>query len=380
MRNVVVFGGRAEDLKAGTGPIEVVETGIIGGIPLACGVVHTPDPQFDRKASENRLRVLVKIKAFSCNYRDQALMLMAASKGVERSFYVVGSEFVGEVVDMGPEVTGFDTGDRVIGDNSYTGSGVNAQGGLEGVPTNHASKEYQVFHQSKLIPIPNEMPDEVAAAFSIGAQTVYSMIRKLNVTDRSNVLVTAARSNTSLFAINALKQSTENIYATTTSMQFERSLKELGVRGLFQFDRAVESLAQLTGLGEVSTSLGGFDCVFDPFFDLHLEKALDVMAPGGRYITCGLYDQYQSLLGQELEDTALDFKRMLTLVFVKNLQIIGNCIGLTADLSKALEDYAAGSFKVIIDSVFSGHQVGDFFKQTYSAPDRFGKVVYRYTE
>ena len=58
---------------------------------------------------------------------------------------------------------------------------------------------------------------------------------------------------------------------------------------------------------------------------------------------------------------------------------MGNCLGTTEDLKNALQDYASGDLKVIIDSVFTGNQVGAFFDRTYNAPDRFGKVVYRYS-
>jgi NADPH:quinone reductase-like Zn-dependent oxidoreductase len=63
---------------------------------------------------------------------------------------------------------------------------------------------------------------------------------------------------------------------------------------------------------------------------------------------------------------------------LKNLQITGNCIGLTSDLQKAIEDFEAGKLEVIVDSVFSGSQISEFLHRTYNAKDRFGKVVYRY--
>ena len=43
------------------------------------------------------------------------------------------------------------------------------------LPANHASKEFQIFHKAKLTKIPDSMPDETAASFSIGAQTTYAV-------------------------------------------------------------------------------------------------------------------------------------------------------------------------------------------------------------
>jgi D-arabinose 1-dehydrogenase-like Zn-dependent alcohol dehydrogenase len=70
--------------------------------------------------------------------------------------------------------------------------------------------------------------------------------------------------------------------------------------------------------------------------------------------------------------------RELISVMIKNLHIIGNCIGLTSDLQAALDDYDRGTLKVAVDSVYSGHEVGAFLDRTYNARDRFGKVIYQY--
>ncbi len=65
-------------------------------------------------------------------------------------------------------------------------------------------------------------------------------------------------------------------------------------------------------------------------------------------------------------------------VMTKNLQIIGNCLRTTEDRENALLDYTSGKLKIIIDSVFTGNNIGVFFDRTYNTQERFGKVVYRY--
>ena len=76
------------------------------------------------------------------------------------------------------------------------------------------------------------MPTEVAAAFPLAAQTSYSMIRKLNPAPGENILDTAAKSNTSLFAINALKKYDVNVYAVSTSTQFKEQLQQMDLIAL----------------------------------------------------------------------------------------------------------------------------------------------------
>jgi NADPH:quinone reductase-like Zn-dependent oxidoreductase len=103
------------------------------------------------------------------------------------------------------------------------------------------------------------------------------------------------------------------------------------------------------------------------------------MATGGRYITCGFYDQYLQMLGRSFEYTGLSCREIMTLAMLNNLSIIGNCIGLIEDLEKAIQDYESGRLKVVIDSVFTENQAAAFFQRTYCSSDRFGKVVLAYT-
>jgi lantibiotic modifying enzyme len=54
-------------------------------------------------------------------------------------------------------------------------------------------------------------------------------------------------------------------------------------------------------IGHIVARIGGFDCVIDPLCDIHLGKAVDVMNYGARYVTCGFYDQYSSLIGKDTQ-------------------------------------------------------------------------------
>ena len=348
----------------------------LAGEPLVFCLLQEPSPDFDVTAPANRYRVLVRKRAFSCNYRDKGLIFNGVKSGYKHAYVVIGSEFSGDVVAIGSEVTGFRVGDRVMGDNHYIGG--NPGGEFEeGVPTNAASKEYQTFHQAKLIGIPPEMTYEIAASFSIGAQTSYSMARKLDLVKGARVLVTAAKSNTALCTISALRKHDVEVYASTTSPRFEQELQEMGVRELFHVDSQV-GLARVPRIQSVAREIGGFDGVVDPFFDLHLGSIMSVMAPGGRYVTCGWYDQYLSLIGKQSPYENPSLLRVIMNAMLGNVQIIGNCLGLTRDLERAITDFMAGDFKTVIDSVHSFNREHDFLHRSFDAPDRFGKVIYRY--
>src|SRR5215475_2422305 len=376
MRNVAILGNKTKELLAKNPSVSTIN---LHGVPVNCGIVATRPPAFE-SGEKDRKRALVNVRAFSCNYRDQALILTASRKGPENSFYTIGSDFVGEVMAVGEDVEGFAVGDKVIGDYSYIGAQFVETPYRQGVTTNHSSTEYQAFEVNKIVKVPSEMPNEVAGAFSVNAQTAYSILRKLEINDGDNVLVTAARSHTSMFAINGLRKYRANVYALTTSKGYEEQFARLGVKEILQADSRLNLLAEDPRVLEVARSIGGFDHVIDPFYDVYLPKVVYVMAPGGKYISCGFWSQYRRLIDEKAQapDPNLRLQHALTYAIVNNLQILFNCLGDGNDLRNAIDDYAAGDLNVVIDSVHTGNEVGAFLTRAYMAPDRFGKVVYRY--
>jgi NADPH:quinone reductase-like Zn-dependent oxidoreductase len=325
--------------------------------------------------------VLVKVRAFSCNHTDKALIFAISRKCGEGACYsCVGSEFVGEVIAVGMQVSKFQVGDRVMGNNQFATSDIPEI--LPGFPTNSASRRCRYIHEDKLISVPFDMPDIVAAAFSVGAQTSYSMVRKLHVQAGKNILVTASTSNISLFVVNMLKNYALNIYTTTTKgMNYTRyKLIRMGVKEVIPVTPSLFSLRENRRIEEIVMQTGGFDYIIDPFFDLYLSKVMYTLAVEGIYITCGRGDLYQHLTEQTFLPKSQSLQDLMLYATVHNIQLIGNMSGQTEDLVHALADYSAGLLDITIDSVFRENEVAAFFERTYNAPDRFGKVVYCYDD
>lgn len=373
MRNIAIF--QENDRSTLEGNTQRI---CIGGITFKCGILHTPEPLFNRKAPEFHHKVLVRKLAFSCNYRDRNLIFDTVKDGAANRPLVIGSDFVGEVVDVGIQITELRAGDRVIGDCSYP---CKVLGAHSGVPTNHASSEYEVFHWAKLMQVPTSMPVPIAAAFSICAQTSYSMIRRLCIKAGDNILVTAATSNTSLFILNALKHRKDlQIYAVTTSKHALQNLQQLGIPNAHYYNplKLSPDNEQILRIG---AKLGGFDCIFDPFADCYLEPSVDMLAFEGRYITCGMSERHINTVSpnQQAYRLIAERKDILYRAIINNLSFQANCAGRTDDLARAISDYTCGDLDVVIDSVFEGTDIQPFLERTYVNPARFGKVVYQYT-
>lgn len=345
----------------------------LSGIDLHFGLLETEQPQLD--IHQDHYRVLVKKKAFSCNFRDRACALVIQDACIKKStpenslYSGFGSEFVAEVIQIGDKVTSLKVGDKVIPNGAYP---LQRERTLPGLPTNFASELFAIFDEEQLLKVPQGMPDEIAASLTIAGQTVYSMIRRANMREGQSVLITAASSNTSLFAMEALKELKVKIVGLTQSKDKIETLKQIGYNEVVLAPN-IDPLA----LTEYVKEFGGFDLVIDPYFDLYLGFVVDFMKLNAQYVSCGLYRQDASFEKSELEKSG-SLESILRKVVSKNLTIIGNCLGTTQDLEQAIDDVFHGKAKIKIDSIYKGDQYDKFIERSFMDSDRIGKVVYIY--
>ena len=334
-------------------------------IPI--GILDVPEPNYEKYFNSDS--IIVKVKAFSCNYRDKGLLHIFNEQckklSIQQKYFYspFGSEFVAEVIKIGEDVKSLKVGDRIIPDGTYP---FRKSGNLGGLPTNYASQRIQIFKEEQVIKIPDSMPDEIAASFTIGAQTTYSMLRKLQLKPNENLLITSGSSNTSLFMINAVKNRGINVYVTSTNESHKEDFIKMGVKEFIPYSNFIDKSLDVK-----------FNAIVDPFFDISLKHVLHFMDFFSRYITCGLYYQHSFF---EKTNSDVDFKKKLFFCLMNNISLIGNCLGSKEDLEKALVDFDNNKLDVIIDSVFSGDDVIPFLEKTFSIVPRFGKVVYKYDD
>lgn len=345
------------------------------GRRLYVAAVTTDDVGFDKNDVTNRSRVFVKKSSVSLNYRIISILLKASEyleHNASSQFFPIGSEFCGTVVNVGVDVKEFQIGDRVIGNGNYPYSDFSNE--LPGIPTNGASKELEAFHFSKLIKIPKSMGDEVGAAFMIGAQTSYGMIRRANILPGQTVLVLASTSNTSLFLTKILTSMGCDVHCQTTNPTSTEKLSRLDVKKIF-LTTSKNDLSPESELGTYSRRINGFDAIFDPFCDIYFHKAVHLLKTSGTYLTCGIHDQS----GVDANEFSLaDIKSVYATLILRNITFIGNCLGNTKDLESAIHDCAGNKWTPQIDSVFTYEKVSAFLERTFIPNDRFGKVILSY--
>lgn len=355
--------------------VEMLPDVDIAGTSIKCAIVDVNKPSFNTQEKDNENFVLLKVDALSCNYRDKAIILKSSLKMQgdlnfqAPPFAFFGSDFVGTIIEKGKAVNEFDIGDRVIPNCAFPEEPF--PGVAPGVVTNEASKGWLRLHKSKLITIPNEMSDEVASGYSIGGQTSTSMVRRVNLTQNERALVLSARSNTSMFIINKLIEKGINTTVLTTSSWKKEEIELISPAKIVQVDKYKDSWDEYPELGD-------FDVVFDPFFDLHLEKAIKQLNTGGRYITCGYKNQHQDFRDEFDIFNKNDLHSIMLKVMINNMSIIGNCIGTWDDLKNSLDTFNPDTFIIPTDSQYYIEEGNEFIEKTYNNNGRLGKAVLKY--
>ncbi|WP_025141522.1 zinc-binding alcohol dehydrogenase family protein [Pedobacter jeongneungensis] len=342
--------------------------------PFNFGILKTPKPIPDDEDKLGDYKVLVSKKAISINFRDLS-MLFTLNNNLKQSpsgHHFFGSDFVAEVVGVGKKVRSIKVGDRVIPNCDYF---IKPLRGVsrKGIPSNRASMAYEFLLEDKLIKIDDGLSDEVAASISIGLQTSYAMIRKAKLKKNSRILVTSGSSNTSLFIIEALRMKGYLPTILTSSLNTFDALKKEGNEVVLynQLEDLETAFRKSNGLNN------GFDVVFDPFSDVFFEKLLPFVNVNGKYITCGLYKQKPEFIALNQPGSA-SLGYLLAHMIMKNVQLIGNCLGNTRDLLNGIEDLKSGRIKVNIENIYQLDNLGPFIEMAFNDKNRMGKVVLKY--
>jgi NADPH:quinone reductase-like Zn-dependent oxidoreductase len=329
--------------------------------------------------------VLVKKKGFSLNYRDLNFIMKASrhfiSDNCTTAYLPIGSEFVGEVEQTGKLVTGLQKGDRVIPNWNYEEIRLlkkRKSGLIAGVASNSTSKEKEILHFRKLYKIPETFPLEVAAGFSIGAQTGMSMLRKAKLNSKSTLLITGGSSNTSLFVLKMLPNfKYKHVYVLTSSTEKAQQLEKLNIKNATILVNT-KSKDEDIDLSIVKILHNNIDAIIDPFCNIYLKKLYYLLKFNGRYVTCGIENNtLYNTPGIDTETMQLP-ENLLVHFIMNNISFTGNCLGTTRDLGKAVDLYLDDKLSLSNYHSLSYKNGSEFLEMSYNDANRLGKVVCMY--
>jgi NADPH2:quinone reductase len=208
--------------------------------------------------------VLIRIGAAAVNFPDVLILDNKYQLQVPTPF-VPGSEFAGEVVELGPGVDSLAIGDRVFG-SAMVG----------------AFAELICVSAAGLKIIPDGVDFATAASFWVGHATAYHTLRSVAEVDPGDtVLVLGAAGGVGLASVELAQILGAQVIAAVSSQAKADLCIERGAIAAINY----EASDLRTELRDIAPE--GLDVVIDPVGGPYAEAALRGMRWGGRFVTIG---------------------------------------------------------------------------------------------
>ncbi|AXS82674.1 MULTISPECIES: NADPH:quinone oxidoreductase family protein [Marinobacter] len=209
--------------------------------------------------------VKVRVKAAGLNFPD-TLIIEGKYQLKPNMPFSPGGEMSGEVIGVGEKVTRFNVGDRVAG---LTGYG--------------AFAEEVVVPEQNLLPIPEGMSDEKAAAFTmVYATSYYALKQRANLQPGETLLVLGASGGVGLATVELGKAMGAKVIAAASSAEKLAVAKAAGADELINYTEE-----PLKDAVKKLTKSKGVDVIYDPVGGDFTEQALRAMAWNGRHLIIG---------------------------------------------------------------------------------------------
>lgn len=310
--------------------------------------------------------VLVRVRAAGLNHLD-----LWVRKGVPGHKFplpmVLGCDGAGVIERVGSLVRAAKPGDRIAISPGF--SSPEAEESLDG--RHHLAHEYGIFGETRdgtcaelvaiparnVLPMPDEMSFEDAAAIPLAALTAHHMlVERAHIRPGQDVLIHAAGSGVSVYAIQIAKMMGARVFATSTSQKKLEQARALGAEVTIQL--GTDDF--LTRVRE-ATRKRGVDCVIDHVGAATMGLSLRALAKGGSVVTCG------ATSGPNLEAD-------LRLIFFKSLSILGSTMGGMGEMRAVWRLFQRGLLRPIVDRVLPMSRAKEAH-QAMEARDVFGKVI-----
>lgn len=303
--------------------------------------------------------VVARIRAVSLNYRDHALLHGKYPVPVERDVIPL-SDGAGEVVAVGPEVTRFKPGDRVVSTFFQVWiDGVPPKNRRAlGAPLDGTLAEYVSLHEDGWVPMPEALSFEEAATLSCAGPTAWNALMNAGTRVKpGDTVLCLGTGGVSMFALQFARAAGARVIVTSSSdTKIERARSfgaSAGVNYKHHPDWEKEVLA-LTG-GK------GVDCVIENGGINTLARSFQCVAWGGKIALIGV------LAGREGSANPHD-------LMFKSASLHGIGVGSRATLEQLIRAIEINGIKPIVDKVFPFDQAREAF-QLQTSGSFMGKIV-----
>ena len=271
-------------------------------------------------------QAVVRVHACGLNHLDIFVRRGMPGKHTPLPF-ISGGDIAGVVEAAGPAVPGVAVGRRVLVDPAVPGGAIG-----EDVPGGLA--EYALVPAANLVPLPDGISFDEAAALPIAYGTAWRMLLTRGaVRAGEKILILGAAGGVGTACVQIAKMAGCTVYAAASREDKLGKLRDLGADHLInyrdvEFDREVWRLTEKRGV----------DVVVDFTGQETWPRSLRALGKGGRLLTCGA-------------TTGFEARTDLRYVWVRELTILGSDGWTREDLDALLQAVQARRIRPVIDRV-----------------------------
>ncbi len=279
--------------------------------------------------------VIVRVRATSLNYHD--VFTRRGMPGITIKMpMIMGLDIAGEVAKLGPGVTGWTAGDRVLVDPIDR-----VRGGLMGETIHGGLAEHCRAATHQLIRIPEGVSFEDAAALPVAYGTAYRMmLTQGRVEAGEKVLILGAAGGVGTCCVFLAKMAGAQVIACASNAEKLARLAAFGADHLIDYASAdfVAEVHHLFGKPTRRAYTGGVDVVINYTGGDTWVPSLKCLRRGGRLLTCGA-------------TAGFDPQTDIRYIWTYELKILGSNGWTREDIEALLALVKEGKLRPVIDRV-----------------------------
>ena len=311
-----------------------------------------PDPECGKND------VIVRVKATSLNYHD--IFTRNGMPGIKIEMPMIcGLDVAGEITEVGDEVSGWSTGDRVLIDPRNR-----VEGGLVGETIHGGLAEYCRVASHQLVKIPAGVTYDQASSLPVAYGTAHRMMVTIGkIKNDEKVLILGASGGVGTGALLLAKMAGSEVMVCASSEEKMERLKDLGADHAItymdnQFHKGVYERFGKPGRRGFE---GGVNMVVNFTGGETWVPSLRSLKRGGRLVTCGA-------------TAGFDPKTDIRFIWTFELQLLGSNSWEREDLTQLMDYIDGGKMNPVIDKILPLKDASEGIR-LLEEREVFGKVI-----